>query len=383
MKKNLRQLIVLMFIFTLLFSTNVFASGINSNYSKATKAAKSLLDSYNPNDNLNDPIKLYDFDNNETALLYPIRSGGYIIVDLNDYSIPEYSFNDNNFLTDKTKKYIYCGPLNYFEDNNGKIIDLKTKSEIKDVPKVKEAFLKLKKQTKSSKNNLFDIENLKPTIKSNSNTMAISNTGTSYTDKTINTRYAVPAYSYNPNGICGSTAVAMLLRHYQQNYMNDLIPQKLISGDGVDLIKSLVPLVQLDGEKALNTSIESSGSTSRNEAVGLVKWMMLNSNANLRTNIVPARAATIVDLIEQNTPFVMSISEYSYQKKEMVGHSVVCSGYSYEFTGSSITGFYAIVNDGHGSSGVRIKSNNISFASSTSPNPLEYYYGFVYLTKRT
>ncbi|KHD36212.1 hypothetical protein NL50_10605 [Clostridium acetobutylicum] len=343
-KHFFKKTIALLSIFTIVFTSNVLAAENNSPNSKAEQAAKTLLVRSKINKTFVNEINLYDPNDKENGILLSLKNGGYIIVNLDDYSIPEYSFVSNNkFITDSNKKYIYLGPLNYYEKKNGTITEAKTKKIIKNIPKLK--------------NDYLDIKN---TMKLNKKTNSTYN----FTDGTlishrVNTLYEVPNYSYNPNGICGSTAAAMMLRHFQLNYMNDSIPSNLITSDGITLIKSLVPYIQLDGAAALDPNHNSLGSNMDSTVSGLNQYISLydsKDSSHIKisdvTNDQIEALAFSNDLVDLNYSFVLAI----YDPSKYGNHAV--TGYGYIQDGNTVP--YEIVNDGWGSTDVHISSSVVS-----------------------
>ncbi|WML36192.1 hypothetical protein [Clostridium sp. OS1-26] len=109
--------------------TSQSQSTVKNDYTTIKTYVQKFFNSHNGKGTLNDPIELYNLNNNLQALFFSSNSGGYLIVNLADYTIPEFSPVDkNSFITVNGKKHFYNGPLSYLEeDNNGQVIDSKTK----------------------------------------------------------------------------------------------------------------------------------------------------------------------------------------------------------------------------------------------------------------
>lgn len=140
---------------------------------------------FNSNCKLKDPIKLYNFQNSVQALLFQSESdNGYIVVNLSDSSIPEFSPKyKNKIVLNKNIKYFYNGPLNYFEEHNGQVIDCLTSQKMG--------------KLKDLKNVVYPIL---PNKNMNLNTNLMSNLSSN--NITYSLRNTLPNYSYNPDGRC-------------------------------------------------------------------------------------------------------------------------------------------------------------------------------------
>ena len=66
---------------------------------------------YKSNSKLSQPIELYNPNNEVSALFFADKTGGYIIVNVDDESVPEFSPTENNkYIVNKDKRYFYNGP---------------------------------------------------------------------------------------------------------------------------------------------------------------------------------------------------------------------------------------------------------------------------------
>lgn len=106
----------------------------------------------------------------------------------------------------------------------------------------------------------------------------------------------LPRYTYNPNGICGSTAAAMMLR-YMDLYVNgNFVPTHLQSNDGVLLIKHLVPYI--DGA--------SPGSTAGEQSAGINTY--LAGKVNYSTRVDYPYDYIFYASITYGRPFLLNLS---------------------------------------------------------------------------
>lgn len=335
MNLNLKsKLIASVISITMIFSSSISAyaqvqNAVNDNYTYDVikKYAETFMGKYKSSSNLNNPIELFNPNNEVAALFFSDKTGGYIIVNVDDESVPEFSpKNNNKYIIDKNTKYFYNGPITYMQENNGKIIDLKNNSEIGTLEQLKsklneKAIYGEAEKKKNLSTNLAESQSL--------NSAAVYNY--SYTISG-----GVPIYAYNPNGICGSTAAAMYLRYYDY-YKNDkYVPLSLSSSDGVNLIKYLVPYI--DGS--------TPGSTPGEVQIGIKNYLS-GQGVSASIYLSNFNIGTVAGLVSSNKPFVAGLSNDPTYGEHWV------TGYGY--AGNS-SGDFIIVNDGWGGSNIYINT---------------------------
>ncbi|AAM04703.1 hypothetical protein [Methanosarcina acetivorans] len=75
---------------------------------------------------LTSPIPLNNLEGNVEAVAFSISNGGYIIINVNDLSVPEFSTTNKSPFIDGNKSYYYNGPLAYVEAEELKNREIKT-----------------------------------------------------------------------------------------------------------------------------------------------------------------------------------------------------------------------------------------------------------------
>lgn len=262
---------------------------------------------------------LKDLNNSNRYIFFDYLENGYIVYDSLTSSITEASPTSLKFKNEiATEDIYYTGPLSYYkiEDNNyyNLITNQTTKKEV-----LNNQFIEL--------NNNLDTIN-KVILRGNS-------------EYSISISGSIPNYSYNPNGICGSTAAAMWLRYMDIYKSNNYVPSYLESSNGISLIKYLTPYI--DGSVP--------GSTATDLLHGLQEYIN-QQGINKQLSLYSWNASKFKQAISQNIPVLLDLDkEPTYNE-----HWVVASGY-YVYQSPGIS--FVIVNDGWGSTGVYINPSYI------------------------
>ncbi len=310
MKKQMITFIMMLVMSISLCSTAFAADSKTKEYQNIKLEAQKFMNDHSSNCLLEDPIELYNLEDKVVALFFKSTQNGYIIININNLTVPEFSTTQNNqFITDKNKKYYYNGPLSYMEKASGTIIDSKSGEKIGNLEHIK---------SKLKGNTIYGTENI-PVVKSSTVKRATQ-------DQIYGT---VPNYSYNPTGICGSTASAMLTRYYDIYVDDRFVPSYLESSDGVALTKHLVPYI--DGNEP--------GSYPSELRSGLNNYLY-DQGVSKRVTLYYSSINQIISAVSNDTPFTLAI----YSHPTYNNHWVL--GYGY-YDGSSDD--YALVNDGWGS----------------------------------
>lgn len=130
MKKLLSILCIVLLIFS--FSTQVFAYG-EEGYSDEYIVAKKVLSSFGTF-SLESQVELYNKSGDIEAVCFNFSPNGYVIVNVNDYSIPEFSPSASTPFPDALDMgahYVYAGPLNYFiATESNSLMNIKTGNEL-------------------------------------------------------------------------------------------------------------------------------------------------------------------------------------------------------------------------------------------------------------
>lgn len=336
MKLKVKRLLVFSLIFTLLFGVQAFAY-TTINYKEVKKHAEEFLKSHKINRSIKSPIKLYNFENEVEFLKYSIEDGGYIIINVKNYKVPEFSpENDNKFIDSEIEKYYYGGVLTYLKASEDELIDTATNQPMGTLS-----------QLKAQKKLPFDttIPDETPQIQAMS-----GNTEEFFLNGTLET------YSHNPNGICGSVASAIYLRYFDEHHNSNYVPAELDSSTEVELIRALIPYI--DGRQALDEK-QRGGSSPEKLRSGLQRFLrdhgvsdsIYCSNSN-RLNRVKER-------ISNNKPFIVDLDRHPTYKE----HWVIAHGYVTDSViGSSVRKLtYIIVNDGWGSNNIYVDMDYVNY----------------------
>ena len=159
--------------------------------------------------------------------------------------------------------------------------------------------------------------------------------------KRLNSEYIVlpqslPNYSYNPSGICGSTAAAMMLRYMDLYVDDDFVPTNIESGNGIALINHL--------ETFINHS--SHGSSAPQVAFGISDY--LSGKVDYSATYDEVEGYILYGQIADGKPYVIG----TFRHPRYGNHWMTGYGYS---------GGWAIVNDGWGNSGVYINPSYTTY----------------------
>lgn len=162
--------------------------GLQIRYKQLTQYVEDFLDL--EEGKLSQPYELYDINDEVNALLFTIKDGGYSIIHIDNYDVPEYSFESNTYYKLDGSKLYYDGPLNdYQQVANNELENALTKSvvskwvlESTEWYGIPSSYIETKAVTRVARV-----------------TQTISR--------------ILPNYSYNPDGRCGAVAVSMWLRY--------------------------------------------------------------------------------------------------------------------------------------------------------------------------
>lgn len=310
----LTLLIILFSVYNLAYSENTLEELELEN--KVINFMQNHIDNFS----VSECVKLYDFNDELNAYLYIGEKSGYAIISKLTNEIVEFSLSQDSpisIMDSKKIKFYYNGPLAFYKQVNDKIKDLKT-GEVFD------------------KRNLTELNVLKYEDKNVVQTDSIL-----LNTFTIKIPAAVPNYSYNPNGICGSTAAAMFLRYYDIYVNGSYVPLSLQSLDGILLINHLIPYIDGSNPGSLPGQVVS----------GLTTYLTMQGvNSTVRLEI--SNPSWIFSCVSNNKPYILGLYNHPTYNNHWV------TGYGYSNTGTS---YFAIVNDGHGNSEIYINTNYTDF----------------------
>lgn len=126
MRKRFAFILTVILILTSIFPSNVLAYGTSqgetyqSTVSICQERAELFLQNVGHPATVSNPVTLKNFANEAEAILFETSTGGYIIVNINDLSIPELSLVNSNPFSD-CESPIYNGPLGYYYAQNDAI----------------------------------------------------------------------------------------------------------------------------------------------------------------------------------------------------------------------------------------------------------------------
>ncbi len=305
-------------------------------YSYSTEAyiAKDIMSDFG-NFTVSDEVVLYNLDGEAEAKCISFEPVGYVIVNSNNYSIPEFSpENDSPYTNfDKTVvTHIYNGPLSYFTMENGVIYDVRTHKQI-------------------DLDMLSYIYSEPPTISTNTNISNIALASvTPRATMTIKTEHTPNTWS--TNNYCGLDGCAIILSYLDDHHDDSLLTSSQNNSpalqsylktnryipnaatDGYDLVNGRTASgINYTG---LNDFFSDKGSTIRATQRDFTNSLW-ETVQNSFTNDIPVLLGTTED---------QPISDYAV-------HWLIAYGYYYhDAYGSKI-----IVNDGFGVNGVYVTAS--------------------------
>jgi len=261
----------------------------------------SMLNDFKKENNLKlgNPIPLYNFNEDIVANCYQdINGKGFVIKNTFNDDIVEYSTESANNQISKNKKNYYNGAMAVYD----------------------------KKETRNLDFEIYGTNEFELNQNASLNERSVRGT------KKL--PYSLPNYSYNPNGICGSTASAMYLRYYDLHFNGKYVPKKLESSNGVKLIKHLVKYIDKLGK----------GSKLGDLTGGLGRYLdkqgLYNHDVRYTKNIMGG----IVGIIHDKKPYILGLHKYPKGNKT-IEHW--CTGFGFK-DNSGTKSDYAIVRDGWG-----------------------------------
>ena len=265
---------------------------------------------------------LKDSKEKERYIYLPFTTGGYLIYDKDLDLVHEYSTITSNSYIDDNSEVYYAGALSYYEKNKETFVEIPTGKVIGTVADFaamsNEVNTKIKENFTSKKGNF-----------------ALSATKNSISG-------SVPNYSYNPDGICGSTSAGMLLRWYDIYVNGKYVPSSLESSDGVALIKNLRNYI--DGSRP--------GSSTGDVYSGIMAYCKKQGVSHDGGYAIVDISYVVGRVDTYETPFILGLHNHPKYGNHWV------TGYGYNVSGGSS---YVTVNDGWGNRGVSINLINCDY----------------------
>jgi hypothetical protein len=273
---------------------------------------------------ISNPIKLNNMDNKLEAVRFKIDEGGYIIVNINDLSVPELSFKNESKFNDEKENYFYNGPMAYFKKSNNDLLSLYDNKHVNQV------FDKVYSEKKIDKDRkIEEAENQSQVL------LALSSE--------VNLPNALQTYNYNPDGRCGSVAAAITLKYYDQTVNGSYVANYLENGGdygtGSLLINYLTSYIEPATIK---------GSSPIELVTGINNYLTNDRRLTDSASYQSYSFTTVMSKIDQARPIILGCTAFS----EFDDHWVVVHGY----WGQS-TSRYMIVNNGWGENDVWINAD--------------------------
>lgn len=289
-----------------------------------------LQDLNRTNIQITSKIELKDSGRNHAYEYYELQVGkkpGYAVLDLNTKQIIEFSF-DNPALRDLksliNKNVFYLGVTEFYLEEKDGLINLRNGQLVSNKTEINNLLLGevvcAKNESSSKPFSIVDSNKFKNLRSSNYITLS----------------HTLPNYKYNPSGICGSTAAAMMLRYMDLYFNSNFVPTNLQSSDGVALIKNLETYIHHG----------TTGSTAPQLAIGISKY--LSRKVNYSATYDPVEGHILYGQIADGKPYIIGV----YNHPDYGWHWMTGYGYS---------NGWAIVNDGWGSTGVHVNPNYMNY----------------------
>ncbi len=280
----------------------------------AQKRAESFLENINHPAKVENATLLKNLKNEYEAVVFDIHEDGYIIVNLNDLSIPELSFEGRNPYTNILNP-IYNGPLNYYFEVGGRVFSIDD-GTILDEAKVEYIYSKNK------------IENTQPMA-----SLEVSNTRSTSTEKYLS--YSLQTWTIS-GGHCGSIASAICMRYYRDYVNSAYVSSSSISKDAlIALMKQFV----------------GSGATTYNDMIGGLNNYFATKSLNTTARGTRGfQFLTVKNKININRPVIVGTVDHA----TFGDHWIIVHGY-FE---SRVDGNYIIVNNGWGRNNVWVTAES-------------------------
>lgn len=310
----MKKIFFLVLTFILVTSNLAYADILeqNNQYQDALDYANGFFSLIDQNDSLRtDYILLYDINGKVNAIFVEFEKDGYAIINVNDYTIPEFSLESNKKLNPSIK-YLYNGPGALIEFN---------KRNIKSYSKSSFIYL----ANEGAQKNVLQ---LNTTIEKS----MITRSSSTFDDLDQSLRN----WDYNTNNNCGSVAAAIVInyrdRTYNSNYLDSSIQeneQAVVNLMGNYVGNSWTSLSELrDG---INDYLASRGLSRKFVSQSYFNYPKLKSE------------------IASNRPVIIDTDAHGTYGE----HWIIASGYL-ELMGYQ----YVTVTDGLGKSGVQLIVNS-------------------------
>ena len=298
-----------------------------TNYTEEISVANEFISNVINKDSYSDIIELYDTDNVVKYLCFLVEPSGYVIVDVEHDIVLEGGTYDNTFITDVEKDYYYLGPLMYYEKSDDGYVDLCSGNLMEE-----DAVVEIENYMNNKMEEVYEVQ-----IQENELVGPLSNT-----EYSVYISGTLPNYSYNPTGICGSTAAAMYLEYLDNYTSTNYVPASLESSNGETLIRALIPYIERTIPGSYPIDVKSG-----------LNWYYSDYGISDSATKATYTSTRFKSVINSNTPVIVDLDSHPTYND----HWVTAYGY---YIGTSSTVSYIIVNNGWGSRGVHINPSYIN-----------------------
>ena len=327
-KKNIILLTVCVLGISFFSSSKVYASELQNEEVKKNVTIQTFLSDMNEMGDYSAIKFLKNVEGDNRYIYLPFSTEGYLIYDMDLDIIHEYSTVTGNSYIEGYNDIYYTSALGYYEkdsDQDNIFVEIATGKVIGDY----ETFSIM---AESIDNSIIEKNNISGTLRE---AVFAGNTSGKISGK-------VPNYSYNPDGICGSTAAGMYLRWYDLNVNGNYVPSSLESSDGVNLIKHLRGYI--DGSKP--------GSTTGDVYSGIISYCSAQGIKHNGGYALVDISYVIGRVDTYETPFILGLYNHPTYKNHWV------TGYGFSISGGSN---FATVNDGWANTEVSINLINCDY----------------------
>lgn len=326
--KKIISIIISIYLMIASFSISVFAMNIESKVSDEQTIAQAVISSFGKY-TVDNTVELYNTSGDIEAVCFDFVPTGYVIVDVNDYSVPEFSPTaETPFLPLKssTMHYVYNGPMKYYTLNaEGVLYDLTNDIELS----IENLSYSYSKKTISTK------EKTKK-IKLADNDMSIKSTLIYLTNHT--------PVNWHTSYYCGLDGCAIELKYLYDYHDTDLLTSSM---NGSPELQEYL----LDNDYIPNSGTSASDIVYGDSPYTGVNDFFRDRGSSIRASKTRYTSSALVEMqesFEDDYPVLLGTEpadDWDYDN-----HWVIAYGYYYQ----DLSGAHIIINDGFGNNGIYV-----------------------------
>jgi hypothetical protein len=293
---------------------------------------------------LSNPITLKNVNGDEESVVFSLNENGYIIINLNNYDIPEFSFEASNPYTIKDAGNVYNGPFNYLRDDGENFTDIISKKIIQK-SKVEVNYIQP----------LVDKAKKLQEIESASSSNSSENPLSSY-DFIESGSISGTLRTWDTANFCGVDGTAILLQYYDDYWSEGFVPDDKETASALTDYLIYYNYIINDGASGpdiVNGYWWTTGLNDYLDDIGILSWNATTASYSW---------STLKNQINMGRPLMVGANEEHPDFDK--AHWIIAHGYFRGYDGLP----YIVCNNGHG-------SNNVYLTAAD-----QYYsWGFVYL----